>query len=351
MAEDRGLLNPDMWRDCVNRFIEHKLSKKRLRNGENDYRYILADERPEQWGGYYRSATKKKRFYPWLVENNITHPTAADAERYFRYLEKRGARLTTVNKVLYVVRDFFRYLNENDIYPNSSGSVTAYKLDNDNTHIREYLTPKMFVSLISTIDTTTVKGARDKAIIFVAFSTGARIGSIIALKRRDFVYSKQDNIYHLRFAVKKRRATESETFEEIPNITGEVIQAYFKALEREKMETKPDEPLFISLRNSERSQPLLQTTVSHIVKEYFKALVNIGEIDKSELHLYTAHSLRHGFASFVNDHFGIYEAGLLADQKSIETTKRYIHTKKKKVLRQQVNRIFADAIIKIDSSE
>lgn len=338
------MLDRRFWRSCVDAWITAKLSKKHLRNGEQDYRYVLSDERAAQWGGYYQPAIQTTRLFPWLLANKIHQPTAAHIERYFLALESKGLKLTTINKSLYIIRDFFRYLNDHNIYPNDICNIVAYKLDSDNVHVRENITPEIFLELAKVINTATLNGLRDYAIILIAYTTGARIKSIISLKQNDFVFTKRDNIYKLRIAVKKRRNQELDKYSEIPGFVGMVIHHYLLKLESMNITANNSDPLFISTKQVADKNPLQQTSVSAIIKNYMRKLVDAGVIDKSELKLYVAHSLRHGYMSLINEKFGLYEAGLLGDHKSIETTKRYVHTKSMRTLERNKNYMFTNSI-------
>ncbi len=340
---DLGILAPELWGNCVKRYIDAKLSKHHISlRGKKDYEYILSMQRKPRWGGYCRDPNVKLRMYPWLLKEEIYQPTAIDLERYFRYLQEKGASLKTINKILYISRNFFKFLDDSDIYKNNISKVEPFKIRSDDLHVREYITLDLFRALISVIDQTKVKGLRDVAIISIAFMRGARIGSIAALKQRDFIYNRRNNTYSLRFAVKKMR--DEPELNRIPKAAGKAVKKYLVALKREGIELKPNQPLFISVKRITEKKPMQMGSISIMVKNYLRKLTQDGLLDQSELAHLCAHSLKHGFTSIINQNFGLIDANVAADHRSVETTKRYIHTKNKKKLEEKIDDLFTSLI-------
>lgn len=338
------MLDRRFWRGCVDAWIESKTSTQHLINGEKEYRYILSTERQAQWGGYFQPANKTTRLFPWLITNNIKQPNAKDIQRFLKELRNKGLRLTTINQRLYVIRDFFRYLNDHNIYQNDVANVVAYKIKSDNQHIRENITPDMMRKIAKLMNLKNIKGLRDLAILTLAYTENARINTLISLKKKDFVFNNNTNTYKMRFSVVKNKTLDSQSYDEITPASGKAISKYLIELENNNIILSASDPLFISTKNINKKNALLQTSVSKIAKDYISSLVKDGVIHESELTLYTAHSFRHGFMSEVSEYFGMNEANVLGGHKSVETTKRYIHTKNIKSLKKQKNIMFTNSV-------
>lgn len=345
MADDKSLLNSKFWRMCVDEFIEHKLELQHIENGEKDYRYILADTLPARWGGYnVINNNARLRLFEWLKQNDIHQPEKRDIRMYFRYLKDHRASIATIRKVFYIACDFFRFLDGEGIYSNSVKDLEPYKVKGENIHKREYVSVELFQKLVNSIDVASVKGARDKAIITLAYMRGLRIGSIVRLQFKDFVYNMTDNYYQIFVTVKKMR-NEPETMR-IPKPAGEAIQKYLNMLQVEGVELKAHHPLFVSFKPGCKIKAITVSSVSHIVKSYFRALADRGIIDTSQLTFLTAHSLRHGFVSALRQQLGQTETMNLSGHKAVATMKRYDHTIQRKVLEHQIDNLFSSVVKK-----
>ena len=341
MAGDRRLLTPDMWRNCVDDYIEHKLELQHLENGERDYRRVLVDQLPARWGGYFVIGNKTRlRLYDWLKENDIQNPDKKDIRQYFRYLKEQNASMSTIRKLFYIIRDFFRFLDSEGIYKNSVKELESYKIRGEDVHKREYVTVELFRELIRGIDTATAKGARDVAIIALAFMRGLRIGSIVALQVKDFVYNMTDDYYQIFVTVKKMR-NEPEWMR-IPKPAGDAILKYLELLQVDKIELKPHHPLFVSFKPGYKTKGLNVSSVSHIVKGYYRALAARGIIDDSQLHLLCAHSFRHGFVSEIRKKHDRRKTRELTGHGSDTALEPYDNTINRKALERDIDDMFTN---------
>lgn len=341
MAEDRGLLNPDIWRNCVNDYIEYKLELQHLENGEKEYRKVLAEKLPERWGGYFVVGNKTRlKIYDWLKTNDIQQPQKRDIRQYISYLKENSASAATIRKQFYIIRDFFRFLDGESIYPNNVKELEAYKVKGEKIHKREYMTAELFQRLISVIDHSSAKGARDMAIVSLAFMRGLRIGSIVTLRLKDFIYNKTDDYYQIFVTVKKMR-NEPEWMR-IPKPAGAAIQKYLELLQVDKIELKPHHPLFVSFKPGYKTKGLNVSSVSHIVKGYYRALAARGIIDDSQLHLLCAHSFRHGFVSEIRKKHDRRKTRELTGHGSDTALEPYDNTINRKALERDIDDMFTN---------
>ncbi len=138
---------------------------------------------------YERFLTK---FREWLVSNDLQDlkphelsPTHLWEYRVYlaRATHRNGRRLTrsTQNHYLTALRQLLKYFAARNINALPAEKVQLPKNDNDK-HVR-FLALDQVRALMNVPDTGTTKGLRDRAILETLFSTGMRIGELVALNR------------------------------------------------------------------------------------------------------------------------------------------------------------------------
>ncbi len=342
METNQGILAPEFWGDCVEKFIREKRYKRRLNErGEKEYRYVLAMKC--QAARRYRGRHPSLRVYNWLLKHHITNPVQDDLERYFQYLQQKGVSLKTVNKILYISRAFFRFLDERTIYQSDIKHIKAFRLSGTaEIHERGYISPALFFELLAVIDDSKLIGVRDRVILKTAYMTGARLGAIVSLRRKHFVYDSRKKAYRLKFDKLKRRKLAETDF--IPNVVSDAIKEYLKRVKREGITLKPDSYLFFGLSSTRHGQPLTVPGLSMIVKNHLRQLVKRGVINEDELQTLCAHSLKHGYMSLIlsQREFSIPDAQRLGKHKSKNSIFRYVHTLKAGHLFEKVDTLFSN---------
>ena len=126
--------------------------------------YIDAKEKTVE---SYKRSIKQFRYY--VEVNGITHPTREDVIS-FRDTLMKNHKATTVQSYIMAVKQFFRWADQEGLYPNIADHVKGAKIETG--FKKDYLTSKQVGKLLSKVDCTTLKGLRDYAIIALMVTTG-----------------------------------------------------------------------------------------------------------------------------------------------------------------------------------
>lgn len=122
-------------------------------------------------------------FVEWLQGAGIDRPTREDLFSYREEL-KATRKPATVQAYMTAVKLFFQWTAQEGIYPNVAERVKGAKVDR--LHKKDYLTVNQVKALLFSIDTSTITGKRDFAMIAVMLTTGLREISIARANIEDF---------------------------------------------------------------------------------------------------------------------------------------------------------------------
>ena len=213
----------------------------------------------------------------------------------------------SINRMLSVLRSYFRYLIEMD-YPSpiAPDMIRMVKTVRKNAQIAEL---DEFVKLLqfpSTYEKNRLVGLRNRAMLEVLFSTGMRISELINLKIKQI--DKSGRIFVLGKGKKER-------FVYLTPRARTHLEAY--------LATRTDDSpfTFIPYRGqnaASRDRKISPVYLQDTIKKYRELLdINLP---------ISAHSLRHGFATYLAE-AGANPAAIqvLLGHESLETTTRYVH--------------------------
>lgn len=260
----------------------------------------------------YRSSLEL--FSRWMIREkiNVRAPRRADLIRYkIEMLKTR--KVSSVNFHLSVIRLFFKWLDDNGIYDNIAAGIKNEKRTSFKSH--DYLTEEQAAYLLSVIDSNTISGLRDYAMINLMIRTGIRRVEVNRLNIEDIT----ENPPSIRI-LRKGRA-EKVTF----GVSIESIEPVIRYLSlRSKVSSTA--PLFVSHSYNGMNKRLADGTISKLVKSYMK---KIG-LNTSA---YTAHSLRHTAASLaVKAGSNILQVSALLGHSKIVTTQLYIQALNEQIM-------------------
>ena len=258
------------------------------------------------------------RFSDWLSE---AYPKAKiedldlDMVRKYRLslsrrLSPTGEPLKKVTQSYHVIalRAFLRYLTVNRDIPTLSPDKV--ELPKSESRVVTFLNPDQLDRLLSSPDTRTIAGLRDRAILETLFSTGLRVSELVQLDRDKVNLDRQE------FGVVGKGSKPRVVF--LSDSATTWIGSY---LEKRDDDFKP---LFIRYsgqrdpaREGERMR-LTQRSVQRIVEKYAK---------KSGLPLDASpHTLRHSFATdLLISGADIRSVQEMLGHESIRTTQVYTH--------------------------
>ena len=217
-----------------------------------------------------------RQYFNYLAINGIRQPQREDVIAFRDDLKASGLKPTTVQNYITATRLFFKWTEQEGLYPNIAEHVKGAKLDKN--HKKDYLTSRQAKEVLASIETDTEEGLRNYAILSLMVTGGLRT---IEVSRADVGDLRTVGENTVLFLQGKGREEKTE-YIKISAPVEKAIRTYLKA----RGNVEEGQPLFTSTSNNSRGKRISTRTVSAIVK---KALKNAG-YDSARL---TAHSLRH----------------------------------------------------------
>ena len=182
------------------------------------------------------------------VKKSFTEMTKDDLLDFFAWMSSRYSISNVDNAKVYVKR-FFKWLRGNDeFYP---PVVSWIKKSNRRPRLErsDLIEENEFLAMIRACD-----NPRDRAILWLLYEAGLRVGELLSLKMRDFKL-RNENIGLLTVRGKTGPRT-------IPIVMS--VPDLIKVIEHHPMAHDPEAPLFITNRKT----PLDEGLVQDIVKKY-----------------------------------------------------------------------------------
>lgn len=249
-----------------------------------------------------------RQLYKYLYSKGIRKPCREDIISFREELKEEHAA-TTVQNYMTAIKLFFKWASSRRLYPNISENLKGAKISRE--HKKDYLTSKQTRRLLSTIDTNTLQGKRDYAIVSLMVTAGLRDTEVSNADLKDL---RTVGDFTALFVLGKGK-DEKADYVKIVDQVESAIRDYLKELGN----IKQDSPLFISLSNNSYGNRLTTRSISRICK---KALVAAG-YDSDRI---TAHSLRHTAVTLsLLGGKSLQEVQQFARHSNIATTQIYAH--------------------------
>ena len=217
-----------------------------------------------------------RQFFNYIGVHGIRQPQREDVLAFRDDLKASGLKPTTVQNYITATRIFFKWTEQEGLYPNIAEHVKGAKLDKN--HKKDYLTSRQAKEVLAGVQTDSEEGLRNYAILSLMVTGGLRT---IEVSRADVGDLRTVGENTVLFVQGKGREEKTE-YIKISAPVEKAIRTYLKARDF----TTEEQPLFTSTSNNSRGKRITTRTVSAIVKN---ALKNAG-YDSARL---TAHSLRH----------------------------------------------------------
>lgn len=263
------------------------------------------DAKPRTVETYTRNI---KQFYSYLQANGIAAPTRDDIVNY-REMLKESHKPTTVQAYITAIKLFFQWTEQENLYPDIAKHVKGAKLDTD--HKKDPLTAKQVSKVLKNIDTSTLTGLRDYAILSLMVTSGLRT---IEVMRANIEDMRTVGDFTALF-IQGKGHDEKNTYIKIAEPIEEAIRAYLTT----RGKAAGTDPLFASHAHRNNGERMTTRSISRLVKEALKA----AGYDSERL---TAHSLRHTAATLnLLNGASIEETQQLLRHTSINTTMIYAH--------------------------
>lgn len=254
-----------------------------------------------------------KPFIEWIMGkysmNSLRSLEQQDICLYKEFLIKSGKSAYTISGYLTVVRKFFEWLESQKIFPNIARSVRGLKKPRG--FRKECLTINQIKSALGVFDTQTLEGLRDYALFNLLVRTGLRTVEISRATVGDLRQESGEAI----FLVQGKGCDSKDDFVLLVEETLKPLRKYLSS----RGPLSEQDPLFCSISNRTRGEPLKERTISGIIKETLRKI----DIDDSRL---TAHSLRHTAVSLsIKNGASLIQAQAMARHSDPKTTMIYFH--------------------------
>lgn len=249
-----------------------------------------------------------RQFALYTAQHGITQPQRNDILEYREYLKSKY-KPTTVQAYITAVKLFFKWTEQENLYPNIADHIKGAKVDS-HTHKKDSLSTAQSLKLLQSVDRSQLKGKRDYAVLALMITTGLRTVSVINADICDIRTVDGDPVLYYRGKGHEEKAVYVKLAEPVI----EAIQDYLEA----RGEADRTKPLFTSVAHRNGGEKLTTRSISRIVKEHLKG---VG-LDSDRL---TAHSLRHTAATLNLRNGGtLEETRQMLDHANISTTMIYV---------------------------
>ena len=224
--------------------------------------------------------TSLRQMFKYFSVNRIDNPTRKDIENWRDELIALGRKPATIQLYLTSAKIFFRWLAQENFFPNIADNVKA-RVKQNHEHKKDALTAAQAGALIKSVKGTSEKEKRDKAILALMAATGLRCVEVYRADVKDIL--RQFGRTYLLIQGKGHSAKDAKVL--LPSQVETLICDYL-----ETRGAADNQPLFTSTANRNRGKRLSTQSISKMVKANLRGLgLNTPRL--------TAHSLRHTAAT------------------------------------------------------
>ncbi len=271
-------------------------------------RFLLAhDIKPKSKETYRRAL---RQFFTYLETEGVTRPTRETLLAYKAYLIYKKLSAYTVSAYIIAVRKMFQWTESEHLYANIASQIKGQKKPKG--FKKDALSVNQARKLLTDMETETLSGARDYALVNLLVRTGLRT---IETARANVEDIRQQGDQAVLYIQGKGR----DSKDDLVILTEETLEPIRAYISMRGQGVKDSSPLFISHSDRNYGERLTTRSISRIVKDRLQA----SGLDDRRL---TAHSLRHTAVTFsLIGGASIQEAQTLARHSDINTTLIYAH--------------------------
>jgi len=235
------------------------------------------------------------------INKNLTFATTTDVNNY---LQNKTAGNSTKSRIISCLRAFYRFLaNENIIIKSPIDDIVMPKIPKK---IPNFLSNADVDSIINIIDTKTIFGKRDRAMVELLYSCGLRVSELVDI---EFFNLKIKDSY-----IVVRGKGDKDRILPMNEITSKYLEDYEKNARDFLLKQGKSDSYFLS----NRGKSMTRQNFFLIIKNYGL----LAGIDKK----ISPHSLRHAFAThLVQNGADLRSVQLMLGHSSISTTQIYTH--------------------------
>ena len=259
---------------------------------------------------YIRDITIFENFVLRMYDVAPTDVEEYMIERFLIHLLERKHKKSSQARELSGVKSFFNYLLITDKIESSPAEfISAPK---SSRTLPDVLSIEEVERIIGSIDTTTVKGRRDRAMLELMYSCGLRVSELISLKLNDLFFGEG----YIRVMGKGGK----QRLVPIGRVAQEYVMLYLddrsnrENRERSGAASRGEEVVFLSNRNSKLSRVMVFTIIRQATES--------AGITKTV----SPHTFRHSFAThLLAGGASVRQVQDLLGHENITTTEIYTH--------------------------
>ena len=250
-----------------------------------------------------------RQWFKYLYESGTTQPTMDTVLEYRKYLEQQGKKPTTIQNYIIAVKQFFKWTEAVHLYPNVAKYVKGAKLGHN--FKKDYLTSKQAKKVLESIDTASLEGKRNYAMLAVMLTMGLRTIEVVRANIEDIRNAGENTVLY----VQGKGHMDKDDLVRMPEHVETAVREYLAARKASDL----SQPLFTSTSNRNKNGRMTTRSIRGIVKKIFRS---VG-LDSPRL---TAHSTRHTAATLSLLHGAtMQQTQHLLRHKNIQTTEIYNH--------------------------
>lgn len=254
--------------------------------------------------------TSLRQWFKYLYEHQIQNPTPETVRQYRQQLAEDGKKPTTIQNYIIAVKQFFKWTEEEGLYPDIAKHVKGAKISTE--HKKDYLTSGQARHVLELLnEDQTIKGKRNYAMLALMLTMGLRTIEVSRANIEDIRTEGDSTVLY----VQGKGHIEKDAIVRMSQHVEQAIRAYLQARDV----SDGAAPLFASTSHQNAGQRMTTRSISGIVKQSFiQAGYNSPRL--------TAHSTRHTAATLnLLNGATLEETQQLLRHVNLQTTEIYAH--------------------------